>query len=96
MSTELTVIRKYRKQVPEAHRATLDTRLQWLWNQRFGTIQTIWKDSPDVLDKTACTVILQALMAKDLNSIVLLLQRLEGGAITDEDRAERVDGPIRV
>ena len=83
MSTELTT-RKFRTRVPDAHRASLDTRLLWLWNQRFGTVQTIWQQSDDVLDHTACTLILQAIMAKDLNSIQLLFQRIEGGAQSDE------------
>ena len=82
MSAEL--VRKFRKRVPESHRGSLDTRLQWLWNQRFGTVQTIWKESDDVLDKTACTVILQAIMAKDLNSIELLFKRIEGGPQNDQ------------
>lgn len=86
MSTEL--VRKFRKQIPPAHKASLDTRLRWLWHQRFGTIQTVWKDSPDVLDKTACTLILQAILAKDLNSIELLFQRLEGGSQDDVDVLE--------
>lgn len=96
MSAELEVVRKFRKQVPDAHRQTLDTRIAWLWNQRFGTVQTIWKDSPDTLDRTACTLILQAIMAKDLASITLILQRLEGGSIPDESVLERGGGPLRV
>ena len=79
------IVRKFRKEIPESHRGSVDTRLQWLWNQRFGTVQMIWKESPDVLDKTACTIILQAIMARDLNSIDLLFQRIEGGSITDQD-----------
>lgn len=86
-STDLTV-RKYRTQIPEAHRGSLDTRLQWLWNQRFGTVQTIWQRSEDVLDQTACSLILQAIMAEDLNSIALLFQRLEGGAQPDDAASE--------
>ena len=93
---ELELVRKFRRQIPEAHRDSLDTRLVWLWHQRFGTIQTIWKDSPDVLDVTACTLILQAIMAKDLNSITLLFQRLEGGAVFDSQSAEEPDSPLRV
>ena len=80
--------RKFRKQVPPAHKASLDTRLRWLWHQRFGTVQTVWKESPDVLDKTASTLILQAILAKDLNSIELLFQRLEGGSQDDVDVLE--------
>lgn len=88
MSQELAQ-RRYRHQIPEKHRQSLDTRIVWLWNQRFGTVQTVWKDSPDVLDRTACTLILQAVMAKDLRSIELLLARLEGGALPDEAVQER-------
>lgn len=80
--------RKFRKQVPPAHKSSLDTRLRWLWHQRFGTVQTVWKESPDVLDKTASTLILQAILAKDLNSIELLFQRLEGGSQDDVDVLE--------
>lgn len=83
MSSEVTV-RKFRNSIPESHRGSLDTRLLWLWNQRFGTVQMIWKNSPDVLDRTAATTLLQAIMANDLNSIQLLFQRLEGGAQVDE------------
>lgn len=89
MSGELVQIRKYRREVPESHRATLDTRLRWLWHQRFGTVQMIWKESPDVLDHTACTLILQAIMAKDLDSITQLFQRLEGGSVTDTEILEQ-------
>lgn len=78
------IVRKFRKQIPEVHRKSLDTRLRWLWNQRFGTVQTVWQESRDILDKTAATLILQCIMAKDLNSIELLFQRIEGGAEVDE------------
>lgn len=81
--------RKFRRGIPEAHRASLDTRLAWLWHQRFGTVQMIWKESRDVLDHTACTIILQAILSKDLNSIELIFQRLEGGAITDQELQEQ-------
>ena len=84
MNDELEVVRKYRKAIPEVHRTSLDTRVQWLWHQRFGTVQTIWKESNDPLDKTACTLVLQAVIEMDLNSIELLFQRLEGGSQSDE------------
>lgn len=93
MSSELVLIRKFRKQVPESHRTSLDTRIQWLWHQRFGTVQMIWKDSTDVLDHTAATLILQAIMGKDLESISQLFNRLEGGSIIDtevQDRASSI------
>ena len=81
MSSE--IVRKFRKQIPDTHRVSLDTRLAWLWHQRFGTVQTIWNESKDVLDHTACTIVLQAIMARDLNSIARQFQRLEGGAQLD-------------
>lgn len=81
--------RHYRHAVPEEHRGSIDTRLRWLWNQRFGTVQTIWKDSGDPQDKLACTLILQGIMAKDLESIALLFRRLEGGPQADEEVAEQ-------
>ena len=77
--------RTWRKQVPEAHRASLDTRVSWLWNQRFGTVQNVYNQSPDILDRTAATLLLQAIMARDLVAIKQLFQRLEGGAQFDED-----------
>lgn len=83
MTLERIPDRRFRSQVPDSHRLSLDTRIQWLWHQRFGTVQTVWKDSKDVLDHTAATLILQAVMAKDLDSIIQLFQRLEGGAVMD-------------
>ena len=94
--TEVVVIRKFRKQIPDAHRTSLDTRIQWLWHQRFGTVQTVWNESPDILDHTAATMILQAIMGKDLESITQLFQRLEGGAVSDDQVAQGPDTPIRL
>lgn len=82
-------VRKFRKEIPDTHRTSLDTRIVWLWHQRFGTVQMIWKDSPDVLDHTAATLILQAIMGKDLDSIQQLFQRLEGGSLPDTVVAEQ-------
>lgn len=80
MSQEVTNPQfKFRKSIPEAHRASIDTRLNWLWHQRFGTVQNIWRQTDDLLDKTAATMILQAILGKDLKSIQLLFTRLEGG-----------------
>jgi hypothetical protein len=99
MSAELVLVRKFRHQVPDSHRGSLDTRIQWLWNQRFGTVQTIWKASQgpggDVLDHTAATLILQAIMGKDIESISQLFQRLEGGAVNDDQLPED-EATIRV
>lgn len=96
--TELVAVtqRKYRAEIPAVHRDSLDTRIRWLWHQRFGTVQTIWQQSPDILDHTAAMMILQAIMAKDLESINQVFQRLEGGALTDEQLLDRTQGPLRV
>mgnify|MGYP003593916766 CR=1 FL=1 len=83
--TEVVLVRKFRNQVPEDHRTSLDTRLLWLWHQRFGTVQTVYSNSPDILDVTAATLILQAVMARDLKSIQQLFQRLEGSSVYDEE-----------
>ncbi len=82
--------KKFRRQVPAEHRASIDTRLAWLWNQRFGTVQMVWKDSPDLLDHTAATIILQAVLAKDLNSIETIFQRIEGGSVPDTQVVEEI------
>ena len=84
-STRLPVAqRRYRGRVPESHRTSLDTRILWLWHQKFGTVQMVWKDSPDILDHTAATLILQAIMGKDLDSIDQIFHRLEGGPLADD------------
>lgn len=80
----VTTARKFRSTIPREHQLSLDTRYRWLWNQRFGTVQTIWQRSPDYLDKTACTLVLQAILGKDLESIRQLLSRLEGGPVEDQ------------
>ena len=61
-----------------------------MWNQRFGTVQMVWKDSPDLLDHTAATIILQAVLAKDLNSIETIFQRIEGGSVPDTQVVEEI------
>lgn len=90
MSAEIVVLdttpsRRWKGAVPKEHRQSLDTRLRWLWNQRFGTVQTVYVDSEDLLDRTAATLILQAIMSQDLRSIQQLFQRLEGGALHDDE-----------
>lgn len=93
-TTELVEpVRKFRHEVPAEHRATIDTRISWLWNQRFGTVQQVWQSSPDTEDRLAATVILQAIVATDLNNIALLFKRLEGGALPDEIN---LDGVLQI
>lgn len=98
--TDVEKVRKFRGEVPASHRSSLDTRIQWMWNQRFGTIQTIWKVSQerngDYLDFTAATLILQAVISKDLASIQQVFQRIEGGALVDETLLEREPDEMRI
>jgi hypothetical protein len=91
MAAEIELVeRRFRNQVPDTHRKSIDTRIAWLWNQRFGTVQQVWQNSRDMLDHTAATLILQAVFAKDLESITQVFQRLEGGAMVDTEMPERV------
>ena len=78
----------YRTRIPKEHQQTLDTRLQWLWNQKFGTIQKIRSTTTDQFDFLATTIMLQAVVAKDIDSIKLILERIEGGALQDEEVLE--------
>ena len=95
MTNDVVPVHRWRTKVPEAHRGSLDTRLLWLWNQRFGTVQTIYKESPDILDKTAATLILQAIIGRDLHSIQQLLERIEGGEMFD-DEIVNADASLRI
>lgn len=97
MATELEPTeRRYRNEVPQAHRKSIDTRIQWLWNQRFGTVQSVWQNSRDLLDHTAATLILQAVFAKDLECIAQIFDRLEGGAQFDKDVADKAAPVTRI
>ena len=87
--TSAEVVRKFRKDIPLKHQTSMDTKIAWLWHQRFGTVQTIYNETNDVETKTVCTIFLQAIMAKDLPSIKLLLDRMEGGAIVDHEVLDR-------
>ena len=95
----VSITRRFRGEIPEAHRSSLDTRLLWLWHQRFGTVQMVWKVSQEngqVLDHTAATLILQAIMAKDLDAINQLFQRIEGGSLEDAELLERTQVEMRL
>lgn len=94
MSSEVVQLRRWRHEIPQDHRSSLDTRLRWLWNQRFGTVQMVYNKSPDILDRTAATLLLQCIMAKDLRSIQQLFNRLEGGAVYDDEVGG--EQPVRI
>lgn len=77
--------KKYRSEIPEEHLTSIDTKLRWLWNQRFGTVQKIWQVTEDADTKAAATLCLNAAYLGDLAAINIILNRLEGGVLTDED-----------
>src|SRR5690606_1517937 len=77
--------RRFRNEIPAEHCGSADTKLRWLWNQRFGAVQSIWQNTADGDTKAAAALVLNAAYVGNLASINLLLQRLEGGAKTDED-----------
>lgn len=77
--------KKYRSTIPEEHLTSADTKLRWLWNQRFGTVQKIWQETEDAEIKAAATLCLNAAYLGDLASINLILNRLEGGAMNDQE-----------
>jgi hypothetical protein len=77
--------KKYRSSIPPEHLTSIDTKLRWLWNQRFGTVQKIWQETEDADTKAAATLCLNAAYLGDLASINIILNRLEGGVLTDQD-----------
>lgn len=77
--------KKYRSSVPPEHCTSIDTKLRWLWNQRFGTVQKIWQETTDADTKAAATLLLNAAYVGDISAIHIVLNRLEGGVLTDED-----------
>ena len=77
--------KKYRSSIPAEHLTSIDTKLRWLWNQRFGTVQKIWQETPDADTKAAATLCLNAAYLGDLAAINIILNRLEGGVLTDQE-----------
>lgn len=77
--------KKYRSTIPPEHNTSIDTKLRWLWNQRFGTVQKIWQETEDAETKAAATLCLNAAYVGDLQAINIILNRLEGGVLTDQE-----------
>lgn len=88
------VVRPLRTEIPPEHCASSDARLSWLWNQRLATVQSIYVRTRDVQSKMAAGLILTSTMLGDLGAIELLLQRLEGSAVTDEEVLEEGSMPL--
>lgn len=88
------VVRKLRSNIPKEHRVSDDARLQWLWNQRMATVQSIYARTDNIRDRMAATLVILATMSADLPAIELLLRRLEGGSVSDEVVQEGESLPI--
>lgn len=93
MTNEI-VQRKYRSEIPERYCTSDDARLQWLWNQRLSTVSSIFYRTKDPLSRMAASLVVSAAVAGDLGSIELLLQRLEGGAVSDQAVLESDSMPL--
>lgn len=88
------VHRRFRSEIPEDHCASADTRLAWLWNQRLAQVQSIFMRSNDSQSRMAAGLCLTAGFTHDLGAIALLLQRIEGGPLSDEEVQERDSMPL--
>ena len=91
MSEVVSLRQNFRRSIPKEHRASLDTRILWLYNQRFGTIQQVYQSSDDLDDRTVASLFINAIWHKDLDSIAMIYKRLEGGAVTDEEQLAKTN-----
>lgn len=91
MSDVVSLRRNFRRSIPKEHRASLDTRILWLYNQRFGTIQQVYQSSDDLDDRTVASLFINAIWHKDLDSIAMIYRRLEGGPVTDEEQLAKTN-----
>lgn len=94
MESEIVPVRRYRSEIPEEHCVSNDARLQWLWNQRLATVQSIFMRTKDPQTKMAASLTLTAGLLGDLGAIELLLRRLEGGAVSDQAVLESDSLPL--
>jgi hypothetical protein len=93
-TTEVERQRKMLNNIPQEHRKTDDTRLEWLWNQRLIVVQWIYTNTDSARDKMAASLVLLAAWSANLPSIEQLLRRLEGGSVPDEKLQEDDSMPI--
>ena len=84
MSKDLVRDRRMLSNIPEEHRVSDDTRLEWLWMQRVIVVQNIYSKTDNNRDRMAASLVLQAAWSAHLGSIEMLLSRLEGGAVPDQ------------
>jgi hypothetical protein len=74
--------------IPEEHRASDDTRFEWLWMQSLAQVMSIRENTDNIRDRMAASLVLTAAWMARLPSIELLLQRLEGAAVADSELEE--------
>ncbi|QYC53821.1 hypothetical protein SEA_EUGENEKRABS_51 [Microbacterium phage EugeneKrabs] len=79
------IARRMPSNIPEEHRTTDDTRIEWLWNQRLIVVQNIYLNTGNIRDRMACALVLGAAWQANLASIELVFKRLEGGSVVDTD-----------
>ncbi|QNN98102.1 hypothetical protein SEA_FEDE_54 [Microbacterium phage Fede] len=91
---EILPVRKMLSNIPDEHRLTDDTRLEWLWMQRVIVVQSIFMRSNNARDRMAASLVLQAAWSAHLGSIEMLIRRLEGGAVPDQVVQEGDSLPI--
>ena len=94
MENEVEKRKALRSEVPDRHCDTDDSRLQWLWNQRLETVANVFYKTRDVRTRMAASLMISATVAGDLGAIELLLRRLEGGAISDQEVLESDSMPL--
>lgn len=88
------VVRALRSEIPVAHCTSTDARVTWLWNQRLAVTQNVFYRTKDIESKMAASLVLTAAMNADLGAIELLLQRLEGSAVSDQEVLEEDSMPL--
>ena len=91
MSEVVSLRQNFRRSIPKEHRASLDTRILWLYNQRFGTVQQVYQSSDDLDDRTVASLFINAIWHRDLDSIAMIYRRLEGGPVTDEEQLAKTN-----
>lgn len=91
---EVATTRRVYRNIPDKHRSTDDSRIQWLWSQRMEVVQQIFANTDNVRDRMAATLVLSATISAHLPAIELVLRRLEGGAVPDQVIQEEEALPI--
>lgn len=90
MSTAIVKQQRFRSEIPRKHKASLDTRIAWLWRNRWGTVEAVYQDSRDPVDRMVAQIFIQAVVYKDIESIRLIFNRLAGAPLDDAELRERV------